>query len=234
MPGMLGWFKMTPETSIEDIEWLLARSAAFDAGYAFVAEYESIEKNGNTDKILELIGEWEKVRLAGLFANDQKQRMENTEKEFSLKKIDDHKWNLYPIYSEKLKHEDKVRQPGEPLYSTLIFSHEGQEQTMNFILNAVDSDISDITMEIDNYKEIKLPVKIKSGEIIKYTGGTKAYIYDKNWKVVGKFDIDPSDFKIKKGEHSLAFDCKFNKKGKKPMVKLEIRTFGPAEKIVAK
>jgi hypothetical protein len=32
MPGMLGWFKMTAQTSIEDVEWMLARSGAFDAG----------------------------------------------------------------------------------------------------------------------------------------------------------------------------------------------------------
>ncbi|MEN8153098.1 MAG: hypothetical protein ABFR75_03680, partial [Acidobacteriota bacterium] len=232
MPGMLGWFKMTPGTTIEDIEWLLARSAAFDAGYAFVASYESVEKNGNTDKILELIGEWEKVRLAGLFTDEQKERMEDTEKEFSLKKVDDHKWNLYQVYSGKFKHEKKVRQPGEPLYSTFIFKNEGKEQIMSFILNSVDSDISEITMEIDNYKEIKFPVTLKTGEIIKYQGGGKAYVYDENWQVVGEFNLDSSDFKVNKGEHSITFDCKFNKKGKEPMVKLEIRTLGTAEKIV--
>ncbi len=59
---MLGWFLMTPETSIEDIEWLLARSAAFDAGFAFVTNYEAVEKNANSDKIMDLIGEWEKYK----------------------------------------------------------------------------------------------------------------------------------------------------------------------------
>ncbi len=231
MPGMLGWFKMTPETSIEDIEWLLARSAAFDAGYAFVASYESIEKNGNTDKILELIGEWEKIRLAGLFSDEQKQIMEDTDTEFSLNKINDNEWDLYRVYSGKFKHEKKVRQPGEPLYSTFHFNHEGKEQTMNFILNAVDSDISNITMEIDNYKEIKLPVALKSGEIIKYSGGEKAYVYDNNWHVINEFDINPSALKVTNGDHSMTFNCKFKKAGKEPMVKLEIRTFGPAEKI---
>lgn len=231
MPGMLGWFKMTPETSIEDIEWLLARSAAFDAGYAFVASYESIEKNGNTDNILELIGEWEKIRLAGLFSDEQKQIMEDTDTEFSLNKINDNEWDLYRVYSGKFKHEKKVRQPGEPLYSTFHFSHKGKEQTMNFILSAVDSDISNITMEIDNYKETKLPVALKSGEIIKYSGGEKAYVYDNNWHVINEFDIDPSALKVTNGDHSMTFNCKFKKAGKEPMVKLEIRTFGPAEKI---
>jgi hypothetical protein len=231
MPGMLGWFKMTPETSIEDIEWLLARSAAFDAGYAFVAEYESIEKNGNTDKILELIGEWEKVRLAGLFTDEQKQIMEDTDNEFSLKKINDSEWDLHQVFSGKFKHEKKVRQPGEPLYSTFSFKHNGTEQTMHFILNAVDSDISEIKMEIDSYKEIDLPIALKSGEIIKYSGGTTAYVYDKNWQEIDKFEIDPAALKVSNGEHSLTFDCKFKNTGEEPMVKLEIRTFGSAEVI---
>ena len=101
-------------------------------------------------------------------------------------------------------------------------------------MNAVDSDISNIIMEIDNYKEIKLKVALKAGEIIKYTGGSKASVFDKNWQVIKEFDIDPSLFKITDGEHSMTFDCTFKKTGKEPVVKLEIRTFGPAEKITLK
>jgi hypothetical protein len=33
MPSMLGWFSLKAETSIEDIEWMLARGAGFDAGF---------------------------------------------------------------------------------------------------------------------------------------------------------------------------------------------------------
>ncbi len=232
MPGMLGWFKMTSETSIEDCEWLLARSAGYDAGYAFVISNESIEKNGNTDKILELIGEWEKVRLAGLFTDEQKQIMKDTDTEFTLEKTNEGEWNLYRVFSGKFNHEKKVRQPGEPLYSTFNFEHIGTEQSMNFILSAVDSDISEIKIEIDNYKQIELAITLKEGEIIKYTGGPLVYVYDENWKLIKEFSIDPSAFLVSNGEHSLTFDCKFNSPGKTPMVKLEIRTLGVAEKII--
>ena len=44
IPCMLGWFSMRPSTSIEDIEWMLARSAAFDAGYALVTSASVFEK----------------------------------------------------------------------------------------------------------------------------------------------------------------------------------------------
>ncbi|MEA1898264.1 MAG: hypothetical protein U9N53_11460, partial [Bacteroidota bacterium] len=231
MPAMLGWFLMTSETSLEDIEWLLARSAAFDAGFAFVCNYEAIEKNGNSDKIMHLIGEWEKVRIAGLFTEEQKLRMEDINNEFSLEKLGDKKWNFRQVFSGKFKHEKKIRQPGEPLYSTFNFEHKGNEQTMNFIIAAIDSDVSRITIEIDNYKKIVLAATLQEGEFIKYTGGKKAYVYDKNWQLINEFNVDASALKISNGEHSLRFDCEFIKTGKEPMVKLEIRTFGTAEKI---
>lgn len=233
MPGMLGWFKMTPETNIEDVEWLLARSAGYDAGYAFVANMESIEKNGNSNKILELIGDWEKLRLGGIFTEDQKETMRDIDKEFSIKRISDNEWDLHEVNAEIFNHEKKVRQPGEPLYSTFAFNNIGNEQSLNFILTAIDCDASEISLEINNYKKIKLPFNLRKGQIIKYTGGNKAIIFDSNWNIIKEFDINPSDFKVNKGENSLIVYCNFDKIDKEPTIKLEIRTMAEGEKIVS-
>lgn len=232
MPGMLGWFKMTAETSLEDIEWLLARSSGYDAGYAFVTGFEAIAENGNSDKILALIGDWEKLRLGGSFTQKQKEILRDADQEFSLKKINDQEWNLHTINVEIFNHEKKVRQPGEPLYSTFAFNNIGKEQALNFILTAIDCDASEIIMEINNYKEIKLPVVLRKGQIIKYAGGNKARVYDANWQVIKEFDINPADFKVGKGENTVAVDCNFDKVDKAPKIKLELRTSGEGEKIV--
>ena len=231
MPGMLGWFKMAPETSIEDVEWLLTRSAAHNAGFAFIAGDEAVQKNGNKNKILQLIGDWEKIRLKGLFTADQIEIMKDVDTEYTLVTSNENEFDLHRVNSGKFTHNKKVRQPGEPLYSTFNFNHSGEEQTINFIINAVDCDISNITMEMDNYKEIELPVSLKAGEIVKYTGGTKAYVYDVNWNLISEFDMIPSDLKVSSGDHSITFDCKFNNSGKEAKAKLEVRTFAPAEKI---
>ena len=140
MPGMLGWFKMTSETSVEDIEWLLAKSAAYDAGYAFVANLETIENNGNSPEILELIGAWEKLRIQRAFSEEQKKVMLDSNKEFSLKEIDSNSWSLSHLNTKIFKHEHKTKQPGEPLYSTFKFNNIGKEQAFSFIITAVDSD----------------------------------------------------------------------------------------------
>ncbi len=231
MPAMLGWFQMTDETSIEDIEWLLARSAAFNAGYAFVINKENVIKNGNSDKIFQLIGEWEKVRMAGLFTPEQKQRMEDVNNEFSLEIVGENEWNLYEVYSGKFKHEKKIRQPGEPLYSTFEFENIGEEQSIGFIIAALDSDISAIKMEIDQYKEIILPITLKQGQHIKYSGGKEAFVYDRNWNLIKPFEVNASDFIVSEGNHSLTLDAHFSNTDKDTQLKIEIRTFGRAERI---
>lgn len=231
MPGMLGWFKMTPETSIEDMEWLLTRSAAYDAGYAFVVGEGIIEQNGNSEKILALIGEWERARIGGAFSDEQKEIMKDLESEFSLTSQGENEWSLRRVYSGKFKHEKKVMQPGEPLYSTFDFRHTGEDQSINFILSAVEADISDIILEIDNYKEITLPTSLTSGQTIKYTGGDNAQVYNSTWQVIREIDIDASNFKISEGGHTLTFDCQFRNAGKDALAKFEIRTFDRAEKI---
>jgi len=228
MPAMLGWFKMTPETSLEDIEWMLARSAAFNAGYAFVTGYETIENNHQSDEIFNLLGQWEKARMSGAFNEEQRSKMEDINNEFHLETVSESEWQLQQIFSHKFKHEKKVRQPGEPLYSTFDFENAAKDQTMNFILSAIDGGIKQIKIEIDNYKQILLPITLKEGETIKYTGGKSATVYSKNWRKLKEIDIDASAFSLSKGDHKITFDCQFTK-GKEPYAKFEVRIAGPAE-----
>lgn len=233
MPGMLGWFKMTSETSIEDIEWMLARSAAFDAGYAFVADYKSMEENGHSEEILKLLGEWEKARMSGVFNKNQKQLMEDINNEFHLKRLHEKEWDLFRVYSYKFKHEKKEKQPGEPVSSTFIFENPAEKQPMNFILTSSGGTIQNFVFEVDNFKKIELPVTLQAGQTIKYTGGDKAIIYSKNWQKIMEIEIDVETFTISKGKHSLSFDCKFEE-SKGALVKLELRFMGTAEKAKVK
>ncbi len=231
MPGMLGWFSMRNNTPVEDIEWMLARSAAYNAGYAFVTSDRPLKTNGQSAEILKLIGQWEKARMANAFTEEQKERMRDINTDFSLETIEENSWNLRQIYSFKFKHEAKVRQPGEPLFSTFEFENSVENATMNFILIAQDADISEIKIEIDNSREIKLPVNLKVGESIKYTGGKTAVIYNILLNKTKEIEIKPAQFKISKGAHSIVFDCKFNNKTKEPTAKFEVRIPGNAEEI---
>jgi len=84
MPGMLGWFHMKPETIVEDIEWMLALSGIFNAGYAFVVNYSTLDENEHTEKILRLLGEWEEARMSDAFTPAQKQKMEEVSDQMGI------------------------------------------------------------------------------------------------------------------------------------------------------
>lgn len=231
MPGMLGWFSMRNNTPVEDIEWMLARSAAFNAGYAFVSGDLPFKTNGQSGEILRLIGEWEKARMGGAFSEEQKESMEDINKEFHLETLGENRWNLYQIHSFKFKHEDKVRQPGEPLFSTFKFENPEENAIMNFILTAQDTKVSALKIEMNNCCEIAIPVSLAAGESARYSGGEKLDILNANLQKIIEIPVEPSKLQIAKGSHSIVFDCVFSEKGKEPAAKFEVRISGKAKKI---
>lgn len=223
MPGMLGWFKMTPETSIEDTEWLLARSAGYDAGYAFVVGANVIEQNGFSDRILDLIGQWEKLRIEDAFSDSQKEDLRDNEREFSLVKMNEDRWELCYIDNHIFNHRIKQTKPVEPLNSTFSFINPGELQSMNFMITAIDTEIDNLAIELDHYKKIQFPITLQKGEILKYEGSKKAMIYTGNWKNIGELAIHQSDFLLEKGEHVVSVNCGFKNAGDQASLKMEVR-----------
>jgi len=232
MPGMLGWFKMTPGTTLEDIEWLMARSAAYNAGFAFVTNLSTLKRNGKTDELFSILRVWETARLNGLFTEEQKERMLDLSSEFRLKEIDMNNLELTQIYSHKGVHEHKTRQPGEPLHSAYTFENTTQEQPLSFIITAVQADLSDLKIEINNHRTIELPIVLKRGQTVKYTDKENAVVYDPYWNQITSAPLDSTSFMIPEGNQVITFDCTFTNEKEGAMVKVELLVYGIPEKII--
>lgn len=225
IPCMLGWFRMRPSTSIEDIEWMLARSAAFDAGYALVTDPLVFERNGYSDQILEKIREWEKARMSGAFSAEQKKSMENIRNEFTLKTTGENQWQLVRYEVKRFEHSHRELQPGQPLSTEFRFNNPFGEQNAGFILTVKDGPARDISIEIDNHKMISLPVEIRPGENLKYEGGDRAGLYTENWHLIKTIPIDKDAFRIGSGGHDFSVGCRFPEDNKGTL-KIEIKTAG--------
>ncbi len=229
MPGMLGWFKMTPYTTIEDIHWLMARSAGYNAGFALVTDLETINKNGYSAQIMAAMKLWEQSRLKGLFSKEQESRMQGVKTEFRLSQNKDNTLSLTEVFSDKFVHTQKTVQPGEPVYSTFEFDHQINEQPLKFIITATDADASSIEMEIDNYKSVHFEIKMNKGDVLKYEGGNTAIHYSKTWQKINEFPIDPKQVMLKSGKHRLHFSCQFENPDDKPSIHLETMVEGNTE-----
>jgi hypothetical protein len=230
-PCMLGWFSMRETTSLEDIEWLLTRSAAFDAGYSLLTSPDIIQMNGYGSEILEKIKQWEKARMNNAFSDDQKRRMEKIEDEFSLVQVDENAWELIPFKVKRYEHENKVRQPGEPVWSTFTYENIYEKQPLSFILSTSENaNVSKINIEINNFKTIVLEVVLKANQYLKYEGGDVMVLYDKTWNTIKDYPVVKQDLEIGKGISQLKVGCKFTG-SETASLKLEIKTKGPPEPI---
>jgi hypothetical protein len=229
MPGMLGWFQMRPETSVEDIEWMLARSAAFEAGYAFVTSFETVDANGRSDEILALIGLWEEARMARAFSQDQKTRMEDVTNEFHLERAEDGGWTLHQIYSTVARVEIRERQPGEPTHGTVTVENARHQQPLRFILTSEGVSVDGVFLELDGSGGIDLPVRLGDGESLVYDGGPVATHYSPHWRKLGDIPVAAVALDVRPGSHTLLID------GQDPQgegsLKVEVRIWGEAEKL---
>jgi len=238
LPSMLGWFSMNAQTSIEDAEWLLARAAGFDAGFAFNLNLDQVAQNGSSDAIFNAINTWETARMAGAFRQDQKYRMENTDNEFHLEAIDKGRWNLYQFQIERFDHKQKIRQPGEPLHSVFEFENPHDDQPLMFMITLSpgegenDASLEKITIELNDYSNLEIPVKMVQSNILKLDQSGKVTLYDRNWNLLETIEVARKLPVMEHGNNKITVDAAFLSDGFSTL-KLELKTSSRPEEIEA-
>jgi hypothetical protein len=232
LPGGLGWFSFKPQFRLEDIEWLQARSAGFDAGYLLGLNKKAVESCGFMENHFEAIREWQKARKAKAFSEDQISRLQNPKNEFHLEKVSDSEWKLYQLklksgYSHTFRHV----QDGEPVISKWKYNNPYDNQNLQFYMfvnagsDGANGSVSNIKIEINNYTELLIEETLKPKDRL-YCDGKKVYLCDGGWKVKKELAVKKLP-KLKKGDNNLVVMCDF--KGNKPVIKMDIKTFGKAE-----
>ncbi len=231
MPRMLGWFALRGNTSVEDAEWLLARAAGFDAGFALVTnlsfaanqildESKAIKSTGqqnNLQDILTTIREWEKARMAGAFPSELKPSLQDISKEFHLKTISDNEWELYPVYSFKanVSVENKnftLDNPHHPQALSFIIQNTSKQVVKALSINGAE--ICD---------------ELKPGEIIRFASKGKASVYNGNWKELRTASITSP--RVLAGEQEVKLNWADSSAEQK--LKIELRTIGVAHRLKA-
>ena len=235
IPHMLGWYLLTQNTTLSEMEWMLARSAGYDAGFAMVARPESIKANPKSSQLLDAIREWESARLSGAFSETQKLRLKNPVNEFHLEKISESAWNLYQYQVDgAFTYVRKDRQPGEPVYELLDFTLQSFEQPFQFKLDVTGTNGSakNVKILLDNYFEITIPQELQSGETVICDGSADLRIYDQKGKLKNTMALPAIIPLLGTSAHQLRFSCEFNGE-LSPAVKVEVKSMGKPEKIVA-
>ena len=233
MPGMLGWFTLGPGFRTEEIEWIQARSAGFNAGYLIRID-ENVEKNGYRDQMFEAIREWQKARKLDIFTEEQKELLKDPRKEFHLEKTGEDEWNLYPVSLQRgFTHKYREAQTGDKPVSKFVITNPYFGQPLQFYLTATGSGdgspcVSGIKLMIDGYPELAIDAEIHPGRRL-VCDGRSVYLCDGSWKRIreikcGKIPV------LKKGDSEITLASQFSGPDA-PELEIEFKTTGSPEKI---
>jgi hypothetical protein len=240
MPHMLGWFALRSDTSIEDAEWLLARAAGFDAGFALAASLASTaqlaadpssadaaKRFGSTPAILEAVKRWESARLAGAFPASVKAVLRDNTREFHLETAGPGKWELFEAHSVRFTHD------GSKGKATMFqFHNPNAEQPMQWIVRSTAKrSVSGVTVQIDGKPAVNLKANpLPPGGTLRYHGGTEAVICDASCKELARVLVDASAARVSKGVQTVQIECAPQEDAS---LKIELRTLGEATRIEA-
>ncbi len=228
LPNMLGWYLLTETTTLQDIEWMLARAAGYKAGFALATDLTALQKNPETGQILNAIKEWETLRQLNAFTEEQRDLMKNPKTEFHLEKVKNGMWNLYPLdASNEYVYEKTIKQPGEPTSAEWFFENNNLEQPMQFKLkvSGEDGTIKNPVFEIDNFTTVAYNVELKNNETLLCEGFKTARVYNDKGRQIKTVEANISIPKFTKGKHKINFSCDFNS-DKQLSVKVVFKTIG--------
>jgi hypothetical protein len=212
MPHMLGWYLLSENRTLPEMEWMLARAAGYSAGFAMVARPEALRKNPISGTLLDAIREWETARHGNAFSALQKEALKNPKNEFHLEKLSEGQWSLHTYAISLVFVRAKFeRQPGEPTHTIWKYIQNWEEQPLQFRMNITGEQglVKNIRIQVDNYKELLLPITLKAGESLVCDGTEIVRLYDKNGKPKGNFKWQTSPPKMGAGEHNIIIDSGF-------------------------
>ena len=210
-PNMLGWFWYQAGTTLEEMEWMLARAAGWNAGYALVVNPIALSRNPNNGEVIEAIKTWEEAKNRHIFNKPQKELLKAGENDFSLVKVSDNEFHLQHYRKESFSHENLVLQPGQPHYSDWEFtSAKGEELYFRLGTSGEEGSIEEIILELDGTQTLEIPGSLKAGYSCIFDGKGNLLIYDARGTLKKKMEVEWGQIKLDHGSHSLRVTCHFS------------------------
>jgi hypothetical protein len=235
VPHMLGWYRLTATTSLPEMEWMLARAAGHNAGFAMSTTLKELQANADTGILLDGIREWEAARRSGAFSAEQRERLKDPARAFHLEPVTDHVWDLSPFHAVgPLRHEQVVRQPGEPMATEWTVVNADEAQPLQFRLQVLGEAgaISRPVFEIDGAARLELPIDLKAGESLVCDGTVQVRVYDAKGRQTATLTLTAPPPRLAPGSHRITFGTA-RADGEGPRVEATFTTRGAAERVRA-
>ncbi|UCH33241.1 MAG: hypothetical protein JSV65_11725 [Armatimonadota bacterium] len=102
-PPAMGWWRFGgagldwEATRLEDVEYLLAKAAGYNACHGMQAGPDAIAAHGYGEECLRMVKAWDEARYAGAFTDPQRERLRGKGRDFHLEAAGEKQWTLTEI-----------------------------------------------------------------------------------------------------------------------------------------
>ncbi len=236
MPHMLGWYLLTDQTTLTDMEWMLARAAGYGAGFAMVARPKALRDNPLTPVLLDAIREWESARTSGAFDSAQQARLKEPKNEFHLEATGPGAWNLSQYAASPVFVRERLeRQPGEPTHTTWEVKQEWAAQPLQFRLSLAGKAgmARNLRIQVDRYTEVALLIELSAGESLVCDGTPTVRVYDAAGRPKARYLMPAPPPVVAQGTHTITLDSEFSG-DESPRLEVQFKGLGRMEAMRAR
>lgn len=233
MPNMLGWFLVTPSTTVEDVEWMMSVSAGYNAGYALVMSQEAYKTNPAIDSIIGTIAGWENAKRLGIFNAEQRTLLKDPRNDFHLTRRSEQEWTLQHFEKTRFEYQRQEVQPGSIGYSIWAFDNKESEQTfrLQLTVEGAGAHVEGLDLTVDDYYPLQIPTAMEQGQSLVWDSSlSTANLYSDKGKLIKTVSLEHQVPPIKKGGHNIYIGAK-TMTGEEPVIKGVLRLRGVEEVI---
>lgn len=220
LPPMLGWFHIQlasanlEATSLDDVEWVLAKCAGYDAGCAWDTSIEALKRLGEASAILEAIRQWDRARHIKAFSQEQKARMRDAKNEFHLEARGESRWQLTPVaFSPRFLHHPVLAETQPAAAVPWEMENQFGDQPLRFVLRAAvdkksaeDAYIANPTFVVGE-QTVTFPTRVAPGQYLVCDGEGQGRLCDANWKLLATVRPNSDAPRIRAGRGQIRFRC---------------------------
>lgn len=219
-------------TTMEELEWMLSKAAAFDAGYGLVIDPKAMTGYGMLDEMLETMNCWNHLQRAGAFSERQKQVLRDPYLDWHLERQDSLDYLLYKENYSRHYRCNLIEVNASVLRSeTWTWNAEG---TGRFGLRLkVGGEVEIINPMVNTSRGLLMfPCVVKPGQQLLYDCGETARVVDADYHVVSEVEIEGLP-ELEEGGNEVNFLCEVDPAVRqRPVVTLRYFTRGQPEVIV--
>jgi hypothetical protein len=236
LPRMLGWFELRAAsaeleaTTLDDMEWMLAKAAGYDAGFAVASSVEAMRANGQTPALLACIRAWEEARHAGAFSEEQRRELRDPAREFHLEALGEGRWQLQPVAFSR-----PFTWPAEPSggpEATWEIENRFSEQPLRFVLRVLPSPGGNAFVTAPSFsvngRRVAFPVQLQPWQYLVCEGQMEATVYDANWNRLQTVAASGELPKLPPGQPAVHFACRMTGEAR---AEVKFKTVGEPEEV---